>query len=210
MKRRQLLKLVPPALASSLTGCTGDDTDEPAQNNGDGNDGGDTPTQEGTPEPRSIGQTLTYGGLEMAVTQTQVTNEIVTADGSDMGEERDNITPEEGAVFALAYLRIKNVGDTEIFYPERGGDVQMVYRGEETSDEFVTGPLGGIDSDKEQVYSDSMNEKGADAGAYPDTVVEGWAVFELPEGFEQSDAFVTIRYSDTSADSRTFRWRFGQ
>jgi hypothetical protein len=54
-----------------------------------------------------------------------------------------------------------------------------------------------------------MDERGADTGAYPDTVVEGRAVFELPKGFDQSDAYVTIRYSDTSADSRIFRWQFG-
>lgn len=207
MNKRQFLKCAPTALVGSLAGCLGSDMDEPAQSDGDKNGGGNTPNQEGTPDSRSIEQTVTYGGLEIAVTKTRVTNQIVTGDGSDTGEEDDNITPEEGAVFALSYIRIKNVGDTEIFYPERGGDVEMIYKSEAASNEYVTGPIGGIDSEEQQMYADSVEEKGADVGAYPDTVVEGWAVFELPEGFERSDAFVTIRYSDTSADSRTFRWR---
>lgn len=71
----------------------------------------------------------------------------------------------------------------------------------------MTGPISRIDSEEQQMYADSVEEKDADVGAYPDTVVEGWTVFKLPEGFERSDAFVTIHYSDTSADSRTFRWR---
>lgn len=210
--RRVYIVAISSIISTLLAGCSG--SDEPSSGtNGDGGKGNgnsnDTPADEDTPMARSIGESVTYGGLEMAVTETLTTEQITTADGSDVGEERDEITPEQGAVFALAYIRIENVGDTEIFYPERGGDIQMVYKGEETSDEFVSGPLG-INGEMEPVYSDSMEETGADTGGFPDTVVEGWAVFELPEGFTQSDAFVTVRYSDTSADSRTFRWQFGE
>jgi len=194
INRRRFLQGVGVVSVVSLGGCAGD-------NDGDSADGE-------TPEPFSVGESVTYGGLEMAVSETQTAERITTADGSDAGNERDEITPEQGAIFASGYIRIENVGDTEISYPERGGDVRMVYKGEEANDEFVSGPIG-INGEMGPEYSDSMREKGADTGAYPDTVVEGWAVFEVPEGFERSDAFVTIRYSDTSADSRTFRWQLG-
>lgn len=190
INRRRFLQSVGVVSVGGLGGCAGD-------NDGDSGDGG-------TPEPLSVGESVTYGGLEMIVSETQ-TAERITSDADD---ERDEITPEQGAVFVLARVRIENVGDTEIFYPERGGDVEMVYKGEEANDEFVSGPLG-INGGMEPVYSDSIDEEGADTGAFPDTVVEGWGMFELPEGFERSDAFVTIRYSDTSADSRTFRWQLG-
>lgn len=213
--RRSYLAFSTSAAGIILAGCTGNGSDGPAEDGGggngeedDGRNSGDQQGDDSTPEPISVGESVTYGGLEMIVAETQTVDELTTADGSDQGEERDTITPEQGAVFALAFIRITNVGETEIFYPERGGDVQMIYKGEETSNEFVTGPLG-INGEMEPVYSDSMDEQGADTGAFPDTVVEGWTVFELPDGFEQSDAFVSIRYSDTSADSRTFQWQFG-
>lgn len=186
-----------------FAGCTG-------SKSSDGDDTSPTPTTEetdtATPAPqtpertKSVGQSVTYGGLKMAVTEVK-TADAITEDG-------DEQTPEQGAVFVLTYIRIENVGDTEIHYPERGGDVQMVYKEEEAGDEFV-GNEFTVDGKTYATYSGSMDETGADAGAYPDTVVKGWAVFELPEDFDRDDAAVSIRYSDTSHESIRFRWMLG-
>lgn len=193
MQRRRYLTAIASASSITIVGCLG---------------GGDRASKgEETLTPRNVGESVTYGGLEISVTETETAQQLTTADGSDADQQRDVITPEQGAIFALAYIRIENVGDTEISYPERGGDIQMIYRDQDASNEYVAGALG-IGSEQESIYSDSVYKKSADTGAYPGTIAEGWTVFEVPEDFEQSDAFVSIRYSDTSADGRTFRWDF--
>jgi hypothetical protein len=167
-----------------------------------------TPTETATPSYLDVGESETYEGLEMSVIDTQTATEITTADGSDADNERDTITPEQNGVFALAEIRVEHVGEVEISFPDRN-DIELVYKGQYADDEFVTGPLGGFNDGEEPAYSDRLRETGADSGAYPDTVAEGWTVFELPTEFDRSDAFVTIRYSAVSvASSETFRWRF--
>jgi hypothetical protein len=161
-----------------------------------------TPTEEGI---RSIGESVTYGGLEIVATDTVTVDEFtnVYSDGS----EGDTKTPESGAVFLFVNIHVQNIGETEISFPERGGDIELVYKGQGASDEF-TGVDMRANSTLYPNYSRTLEDEGADTGAYPDSTVEGWVIFELPEEFERSDAIVTIRYSDISvADSRTFRWR---
>jgi hypothetical protein len=187
-RRRVLRRLIPASVGVGVAGCTRD-TGEPA--------------------PHSVGESVTHRGLRLAVTRTETARELTTADGSSRGDRRGLITPDRGAVFALAYLRVTNVGEIERAVPGRRSHVNILYAGSETTDRLVTGPLGGGAITRQQVYSDSMAAQAAAAGAPPGTVVDGWTVFELPERFERSDTVVSVRDGETSAEGRRFRWRFG-
>lgn len=195
--RRELLHALFASLVIALAGCTGD---ESSGDGGDGTTEDDTPNEEGTPEPLSVGEPVTYGGLKISVTSVRTATEYT--------DDRGTHTPKTGATFLLVHIRMKNVGDTEIRYPERGDDIELIYKGEEASHEFPSKPFN-VGGETLTLYSDSVEEQGADTGAYPDTVVKGWAVFEIPKEFDTSDAFVTIRHRGTSTGRRMYRWQVG-
>jgi len=201
MDRRQLLKLAPPALVGSLAGCLGSDTDEPTEDSGDSS----SDTDGSTEEIRTVGENVTYGGLEISVTDYKTIDEftLVYTDG----DEGDTETADSGAVFLFVRISVTNVGETEISFPDRGGNIELMYKDKEASNE-CTGVDMRANGTMYPNYSRKLEDEGADTGAFPDSIVEGWAIFELPEGFARSDAIVSIRYGALSvADSRTFRWR---
>ena len=117
------------------------------------------------------------------------------------GSLRDAYARAECQLF-FVHIPIKNISDTDTFFPERGGDIQLEFKPEGASNEVPTQPFE-VGGETLTLYSDSAEEQGADTGAYPDTV--RGVMSEIPERFERSDAFVIIRCSDTSADSRTVR-----
>lgn len=203
LNRRRFVKTTVTTGIVAVAGCTSEPSNKdatPGTSTPADNPGTTTTTNNasnGTRSPMNLGKSVTYGGLRMSVTKTRTASKYT--------DDRGTHKPEQGAVFLLAYVRVENVGDTEIFYPERGGDIQLLYKSEEASDEFPTQPFK-IHGETLTLYSDSMEKKDAGTGAFPGTVVEGWCVFEVPEGFKKTDTVVEIRYSDTSHDSREFRW----
>lgn len=186
VSRRRILRRLPSATVGvGLAGCTG----------------GRVSTV------RAVGESVTYGGLQMAVTRVATARELTTVGGSDGDDERDVTTPQQGSTFALAYLRVRNLSDAKRAFPRRRSQVNLLLSGSETTDRLVSGPLD-TDDGPQQVYRDSMADANAAAGAPPGTVVRGWTVFELPRRFERSDAVVTVRHAGPSAESRRLRWRF--
>lgn len=194
ISRRSYITFLVNAGAITLAGCTVDEGNPE-------NRAGDVSGQNGklTPEPRSVGESITYGGLKMAVTDYETVDEF-TLVYSD-GDEGDTITAKSEAIFLFVNISVSNVGETERSFPERGGDIELIYKGEEGSDRF-TGVDMRADGTMYPNYSRVLEDKGADTGAFPDTIVEGWAIFEVPKGFTESDAVVTIEWGDFDADIR--------
>lgn len=63
-----------------------------------------------------------------------------------------------------------------------------------------------VSTEQGQVYGNELLRQEAAEGAFPGTVVEGWAIFEIAENFET--ATVAIEYPDEAAAEQTFQWQF--
>jgi hypothetical protein len=151
--------------------------------------GSDDQSFQGTPETMSPGESVTYGGLEMAATDYRTTER-----GTDNRGER---VADEGDIYLLVQLRVGNVSGSHIAFPRRDGEVRVRYRGEQVTDGFAWG----------QLTVDGLDEPDADVRAPPDTVVSGWTIFVLPEGFDPSETVVAMQYRDDRADDLEFTWR---
>jgi hypothetical protein len=81
-----------------------------------------------------------------------------------------------------------------------------MYNGRDASNEFV-----GVDTRADGTvypnYSRVLEDKDADIGAFPDTTVQGWVIFELPENFDATDAVLTILTDGGTEDTDTLEWR---
>lgn len=202
MNRRQLLKLVPPTVAASLAGCSGSENDESTQ---DDDTETDQPTQDGDDTTtRDIGDSITYAGLEISATDYVTIEEFTDANSDD--EEDDPYMPRAGGVFVFVRISVTNVGENEMSFPGRGREIELIYNDQEASNIF-TGRDMRANGTVYPNYSRVLEQKGADAGAFPDTSAQGWTIFELPEGFEPSDTIITVRVGSIDIDNRIFRWQ---
>lgn len=206
MHRRQYLATIASVGGITTVGCV--DERPP--------DMGTTPTA----TPRSVGEVVTYGGLEMAVTQVRTPSELTTADSPDKREEGNTITPEQSGTlepdnaFVAGYVRIKHVGESEISFPDLDvRSIQMTYNGRGADTVLVSAlrvsGLRSIDDKQAQAYHDNLEQKGADVGASSGTMVEGWVIFQVPEDFVETDAFIAIREDGERRANQRFVWRLG-
>lgn len=166
---------------------------------GDGGDDGQSFS--GTPDPVPLGESFTYGGLEMTATEYRTTKS-----GED---NRGKQVADEGDIYLLVHLRVENVSGSRISYPERDGDVRVLYQGEQVTDGLAWGKLV-VDGEKLPLYRVDMDEKDADIRAPPGTVVSGWTIFVLPEGFDESETLVGMTYTDERAENLEFKWRLAE
>lgn len=203
MNRRHFTKAVGAATLgiSTLAGCV--DTDELDGDAEQGNAQGQTTTQ---PNPdrtgdgtRDIGESVTYGGLKTTVTKARTVTAYTAEDGDH--------TPEQGATVLLTHIRIKHVGEVKIHFPT-SHHIEFLYKTEDTRKESVVGSIT-VDGETLTTYEDSMDAKQANKGAFPDTTVEGWVVFYVPEGFSKSDAAITIQYDGSADVEKQFKWILG-
>jgi len=193
MDRRYYLGVVASAL---LAGCGGTESNGAPES-------ATTSTAAQDASPNSVGESVTYGGLEMSVAQTQTTAEVTTTDWNNRGEEQEVVTAPEGATFALAWVRVENVDDAERLFPLRDGEITLRNGEDAAGDRFLQRPI--LAGDGEMYRNELIREEAAD-GAFPGTVVEGWAIFEVAENFDT--ATIAIEYPGEAADERTFEWEF--
>jgi hypothetical protein len=140
-----------------------------------------------------------------------VTDSVITTDYAEInsaGNEVESETSEPGALFLLMKISIEHVGETEILLPT-GFDFELIYK-QENASFLVTGSDIRANGTTYPSYSRVLKNKDADSGAFPGTTVQGWVVFELPEGFDRSDAFVTIEHNTRSIEAREYRWRLAE
>lgn len=209
MNRRQLLKLVPPAVAVSLAGCsgngtdepTGSETDEPPQNGGDGNGGQDdeTPTpEEETPTPEEVdgvvGETVEKEGL--AVTIEEVTQ------GTELTFGFRERTALDNSQFVGYEVDVEVVGESSVeVLKERNASGSYLGSGvtlvPSVSEEGTT-----IDGTAVPSWYDSFGE-GRSMDLFPGDSVSGGTVVQVPEeSYRPADLIIGYRAEATTVQFR--------
>jgi len=194
MDRRRYLAVLGTALVGGCVGST--DPSSPT----------DSPTATDSQAAAAVGETVTYGGVEFAVSETRTASEFRAAYVPDETETGERYVPADGAQFAMAWVRAEVVGDGARVLPARNGDIKLLNDGESARDIISTRRL--TDADDGRRYRNEWVREEAGDGVYPGTVVEGWAIFEVGATIDPNDATVAVEYVDDAAEDRTLEWQF--
>jgi len=186
MERRNFLAGTGVMAMTALAGCSGDG---------------------GSAELLSVGSSVTSDGLEISVAQYRIASEY-TEVYPDYGED-DNQTAPSGAVFVFIEVSVRHGGETEKTLPGPA-DVNAFYLGEET-DRRVTysDPNYRVDETVYIKYDNALD--GAEReGVFPGKEVQGWVIFELPEGFDQTEMVVAIEDDEFSDKGESYLWSLSE
>jgi len=126
---------------------------------------------------------------------------------SQLDDEYGTTTPSPQAAFFAIKIRAEHIGETEEDYPETDtiGAVNLFYLEEEVRS-FSTPQTFQDSRGKEYTtYRSIIFDRGYDTGAFPDTSVTGWVVYELPDGFEPEE--MTLKVRQGSGEDLVWRFR---
>lgn len=155
----------------------------------------------GGPTQLEIGEEGSTDKLTASVTEYETTDRLVEQ-GRLSDEER---TATSGATFVLVRFELTNSGESQVEPPGNsilGTKIVMVYK--DSNVEPLNVDNFTVSGDSYVSYFEVVDEH--DGTIFPGTTVSGWIVFELPEGFEESDAVVRI---EMKPDSQVFEWTLG-
>lgn len=154
----------------------------------------------GGTETLELGQTVSNDQFEATVDGYRTANVL---DREFAGETR----AQSGATFVLLEVEVKNIGETRANAP--GGslsqDFELQYR-DTTAD-----PLSPSDfTASGQSYTSYLDgvTGSEDDEVFPSNSVSGWIVFEMPEGFDPTEAVLRVELQDDSG-SNLYSWQLG-
>ena len=149
----------------------------------------------------SIRDSVIYGCLKMMVSDVLVRPKIV--EKTALNTTRVS-TPDSGSVFVLVKITLENTCEHQIPYPKQVSHIGL------RSPAGPTVPVFPIeftaDGQSYPTYENQVEHEGVNGRIPPNTQIEGWRVFEAPDGFRDTKNTVTIKYGTSEKRLRTFYW----